>query len=317
MSADINGIKLRPAEGLSAELAGKLFYDTSAKGSSLTGNIDIRNARYTKRIEWKSWLLGLKQVNNEHVGYPAFLENTEINVLITGDDNILIDNNIARTPVRINLNIAGTVAKQGLLGRIEADEGTVYLRSREFNILEGSSVNFVDPYRISPLFHIIADTYVGDYYVKLNLDGTMENFTLAFFSDPPLSETEILALLTTGQTGKESSGTDSGIAAGEATSLLTGGIQDTVQEQIEYFTGFERLEIEPHMTAEGAFVPWVTVGKRLIENKLYVIYSTAIGATQENIIKLEYKIDKNLSLVGSRNEIGSPGVDMKYRFEFK
>ncbi len=317
MSADIDGIKIRPTEGLSTELGGKLFYDTSYRGSSLTGNIDIRKARYTKRIEWKSWLLGLKQVNNEPVAYPSFFEGTAINVHITGDDNIIIDNNIARTPVKIALSLSGTLAHKGLLGRIEANEGTVYLRSREFNILNGSSVTFVDPYSISPLFHIVADTYIGDYYVKLNLDGTMEDFTLTFFSDPTLSETDTLALLATGQTGKEGRGIDSGIAAGEATALLTGGIQDTVEEQFQYYTGLERFEIEPHTTTEGAFVPRVTISKRLFENKLYVIYSTAIGTTEENIIKLEYKIDRNLSLVGSRNEIGSAGVDLKYRFEFK
>ncbi len=317
VSADINGIKIRPAEGLSTELGGKLFYDTSSKGTSLTGNINIIKARYTKRIEWKSWLLGLKQVNSERVAYPSFLEGASINVHIRGDDNILIDNNIARTPVKIALNLSGTIAEKGLLGRIEANEGTVYFRSREFNLLEGSSVTFVNPNIISPLFHIIAYTYIGDYYVKLNLDGTMDDFTLIFFSDPPLSETETLALLTTGQTGKEGAGIEGGIAAGEATALLTGGIQDTVEEQVQYYTGFERFEIEPHTTAEGAFVPRVTIGKRLFENKLYVIYSTAIGATEEDIIKVEYKIDKNLSLIGSRNEIGSPGADLKYRFEFK
>lgn len=317
MSADIDGIKIRPAEGLSAELGGKLFYDTSSRGTSLTGNIDIKRARYTKRIEWKSWLLGLKQVTNERVSYPSFLEDTSINVHITGDENIVIDNNIARTPVKIDLNLSGTLAQKGLLGRIEANEGTVYFRSREFNILEGSSVTFADPYSISPLFHIVAYTYIGNYYVKLNLDGTVENFTMTFFSDPPLSETDILALLTTGQTGKDSRGIESGIAAGEAMSLLTGGLQDTVEEQFQYYTGIERFEIEPHTTTGGSFVPRVTIGKRLFENKLYVIYSTAVGATEEDIIKLEYKIDKNLSLIGSRNEIGSAGVDMKYRFEFK
>ncbi|MEW6600241.1 MAG: translocation/assembly module TamB domain-containing protein [Nitrospirota bacterium] len=317
LSTDIDGIKIRPAEGLSTELMGKLFYDNSSKGSSLSGNIEIKKARYTKRIEWKSWLLGLKQVNNTQITYPSFLEGTSVNVHITGDENIMIDNNIARTPVSIALNLTGTINQKGLLGRIEASEGTVYFRSREFNILEGTNVDFVDPYSIAPVFHIIADTYIGDYYVKLNLDGTMENFSLSFFSDPPLSETEILAMLTTGQTGKEATGIDSGIAAGEATSLLTGGIQDTVEEQFQYFTGFERFSIEPHTTTEGAFVPRVTVGKRLFEDKLYVIYSTAIGTTEEDIIKLEYKIDKHLSLIGSRNEIGSAGVDLKYRFEFK
>ncbi len=317
MSADIEEIKIKPVEGLNTSLAGELFYETSSKGSVLTGNIDILKARYTKRTEWKSWLLGLREIKEEENNYPEFLAGTKVNVHVRGGENITVDNNIARTQVEIALNLVGTLDKKGLLGRIEADEGTVYFRSNEFEIREGSSVDFVDTANITPFFHILADSYIGDYYVRLILDGTMDNFTLSLFSDPPLEETEILALLTVGQTGKDRQGIDSGIAAGEAAAMLTGGLQDTVEEEFKYVTGFERFEIEPHTTTEGAFVPKVTIGKRLFEDKLFVTYSSAIGTAEEDVIKLEYKVDRNISVVGSRNEIGSAGVDLKYRFEFK
>ncbi|MBI4681502.1 MAG: translocation/assembly module TamB domain-containing protein [Nitrospirae bacterium] len=317
MSADFNGIKIKPVEGLSAALDGRLFYENSSKGSSVTGNIDIKRARYTKRVEWKSWLFGLKEIDKKKAEYPEFLAKTLLNVHIKGTDNIIIDNNIARTPVKIALNLTGSVARRGLMGRIEAHEGTVYFRSNEFNILDGSSVDFVEPNRIAPVFHIIADTYISNYYVKLTLDGTMDKFTLSLFSDPPLSETDILALLTVGQTGKDVKGIESGIAAGEAAAVITGVIQDTVEEKFQFYTGVERFEIEPHTTTGGASVPKVTIGKRLFENKLFVTYSTPIGTSEESVVKLEYKIDKNISVVGSRNEIGSAGVDLKYKFEFK
>jgi translocation and assembly module TamB len=219
--------------------------------------------------------------------------------------------------VKISLNVTGTVAQSGLLGRIEANEGSIYFRGNEFNILEGSSVDFVEPNSIAPVFHIIADTYIGDYYIKLSLDGTMDEFTISLFSDPTLPESDILALLTFGQIDKEGKGIESGIAAGEATAILTGGIQDTVEEQFKYITGFERFEIEPHTTTEGALVPKVIIEKRLFEDKLFVIYTSAIGTAEENIIKLEYKLSKDVSVVGSRNEIDSLGVDLKYKFEFK
>ena len=317
MSADILGIRIRPQEGLSAALDGKLFYETSSKGSSLTGNIEIKKAEYEKRVEWKSWLLGLKEIREERPEYPPFLADTTLNIHVEGLDDIIIDNNIARAAVGINLNVTGTVAQKGLLGRIEAKEGAVYFRSNEFKILEGSSVDFVEPDAITPVFHILADTYISDYYVRLSLDGTMDEFSLSLFSDPPLPEPDILALLTVGQIEKQERGIESGIAAAEATAILTGGLQDTVEEQFKDITGFERFEIEPHTTTEGAFIPWVIIEKRLFEDKIFVVYSTAIGTTEESIIKLEYKIDKDISVVGSRNEIGSVGVDLKYRFEFK
>jgi hypothetical protein len=317
VSADIRDIKLKPAAGLSTVLDGILFYEVLPEDSSLTGNIDIRKARYTDRVEWKSWILGLKEMQDEAVDYPEFLAETNVNIRVTGEDNIIIDNNIARTPVKISLNVTGTVGQKGLLGRIEADEGTVYFRSNEFNILEGSSVDFVEPDSITPMFHIFADTYVDEYYVRLTLDGTMDNFGLSFYSDPPLSETDTLALLTVGHRGTEEGGIESGIAAGQAASILTGGLQDTVEEEFTYYTGIDRFEIEAHTTREGAFAPKITMGKRLIEDKLFVIYSTAIGTVEEDLIKLEYRIDRNVSVIGSRNELGSAGADLKYRFEFR
>jgi translocation and assembly module TamB len=213
----------------------------------------------------------------------------------------------------MSLNVMGTVSKPGVIGRFESDEGTVYFRGNEFRVLEGSSIDFIDPEGIIPLFHILADTYRNNYYIRLSLDGTTDNFTLSLFSDPPLPEEDILSLLTFGQLAKEAKGLDSGIATGEATALVTGGIQ----QEVQYITGFERFEIEAHTTNAGAFSPKITLGKRMLEDRVFVIYSGAIGTVEEQVVKVEYKLDKNLFLVGSRDEVGSAGLDLKYRFEFK
>ena len=317
ISSTLTGISVRPTEKFSATVDGKLYYESSEKGSKVYGNIDILKAKYEKNIELNKWLPRYRQARTETIHYPEFLKDTEFNVYISGEDNILIDNNIAKTPVRIALTLTGTIARFGLIGRIEADEGRIYFRNNEFKILEGSNVDFITPNRINPFFHLLAETYIGNYYVKLNLDGTIDKFTLSLFSDPPLSEMEILTLLTIGQSGKETRGLESGIATSEAASALTGGIQDVLQENIKSITGIERFSIEPHTTTTGSVSPRVTIGKRLLQDKLFVTYSTSVGTNEESIIKLEYIIDKNISLVGSKDELGSVGGDVKFRFEFK
>jgi len=317
VSAVLNGITIRPMEGVSALFDGRLFYETSAKASSLTGTIDIKKARYRKDVEFTSWLPGMEQVAEAPVEYPAFLAGMELNIRIQGPANILIDNNIAKAPVKIDVNLTGTVAEHGLIGTIEADEGSIYFRGNEFKVLEGSSVEFVEANRIVPVFHLLAETSVRDYYIKLNLDGTIDRFDLSLFSDPPLSEEDILSLLTFGQVKREARGFESGLLASEAASLLTGNIQGEVTENFKYITGLERFEIEPHTTATGAFSPKITVGKQLLDDKLSVIYSTSIGTTEEPVIKLKYSLGRNISVSASKNEIGSVGADLKYRFEFK
>jgi autotransporter translocation and assembly factor TamB len=64
-------------------------------------------------------------------------------------------------------------------------------------------------------------------------------------------------------------------------------------------------------------MPRVTVSKRLLGDKLYVTYSTAVGAGEEQVLKLDYTLGKNASLVGIRDEKGGIGGDIKFRFEFK
>ncbi|UCD34352.1 MAG: translocation/assembly module TamB domain-containing protein [Nitrospiraceae bacterium] len=317
MSSDFSGIRPTLQEGLTCTLDGRLFYDWSEKGGNLTGAVDVRRARYTKRVDWKKLILGVRDVSTRGGKYPAFLADTELNIQVRGSDNILVDNNVARTPLRLDLTLTGRVSQVGLLGRVEASEGTVYFRGNEFTLLEGTSVDFLETHGIQPYFHVLADAYIDDYYVKMILDGPLDDFSLNLSSDPPQSDTDILALLTVGRTAEEGKGIEGGMAAVQATSILAGVLQEPVEEELEYYTGIERFEIEPHTTTGGAFVPMLTIGKRLFEDKLFVIYSTSIGTVEMDIIRLEYKIDRNLSLIGSRNEIGSVGADMKYKFEFR
>ncbi|MBI5195683.1 MAG: translocation/assembly module TamB domain-containing protein [Nitrospirae bacterium] len=320
LTSTITGIKFRPVEGVSAAFDGKLYFDYSQKGQSLVGDIYVKKAIYAKRVEWKSGLLALRGTKIKKPAQvrviPAYLGRTRLNVHIYGQDNISIDNNLAKTPVKIDLAVTGTAAQYGLIGRLEAAGGSIFFRSNELKIISGNA-DFVESNRITPVFHIQAETYTKGYLVRLNLDGPVDKFTLSLFSDPPLSDTDILTLLTVGQVSKTAKGFESGIGAGEAAAFLTGGLQEVMEERFKYITGFERFEVDPHTTSTGAVSPKVTVGKRLFMDKVFVTYSTSIGTTEENIIKIEYNLGRNISLVGSRDEIGSVGADIKYRFEFK
>lgn len=312
----LKGMRLNLDNGGSAVFDGNLFYERTAENSTLAGDIYVRKAKYKKRLEWKNRLLGIKEARQSALGKSALFSGTKLNIRVSGADGIFIDNNLARTPVRADLNIVGAFPRYGLLGNIETKEGSIYFRGNEFNIIDGR-MDFIDPNDITPIFHIQAETFTAGYRIKLDLDGTIDKFTLALFSDPHLPEMDVLTLLTSGQTNLKEKGFESGIAAGEAAAILTGSVQEAIEEKFKLVTGFERFEINPQTTVTGAVSPRVTVGKRLLEDKLSVIYSTSIGTTEENIVRMEYLLDKNFSLVGSRDETGSTGMDFKLRFEFK
>ena len=65
-------------------------------------------------------------------------------------------------------------------------------------------------------------------------------------------------------------------------------------------------------------MPRVTVGKEVIQDRLYLTYSSNVGTpTAEQVFRIEYILDRNFSLIGERNELGYIGADIKFRFEFK
>jgi translocation and assembly module TamB len=295
---------------------GGLLYKGTLDAQSITGDIKINRARYKETVEWRTWLLTAKAKEKPKAEVSVF-ERAELNIRISGSDNISIDNNIARALVRGDMILKGSISSPVLLGRIESTEGYVYFRNNEFRIIFASA-DFTDPNRIKPVMNLTAEAIVNGYSIRLNLEGQMDHFNLALSSDPHLEEVDILALLTVGQVGKQLKGLEGGIGAGEATSFLTGKVQDVLEERLRAITGLDRFQVDPSVSkTTGAVGPRVTVSKRLIGDKLFVTYTTLVGSTEEQVLKLEYLLDKNISLIGIRDERASIGGDVKFRFEFK
>ena len=317
VESNLENISASPSTEFTVNFGGNILYKGTPEKQMVSGNIDINRARYRERIEWKSWLLQTKQAEKKIKSEISNLEKAELNVKITGRDNIVIDNNVARAVVGADMVLRGTIYRPALIGRIESREGTVYFRNNEFKILHASA-DFADPKRLNPFVSIAAETVVKSYKIKLNLEGQLDRFDMSLSSDPPLKEMDVLALLTVGQRGGELKGLEGGIGAGEATSFVTGALQDVVEERVRSITGLDRIQIDPNVSKKtGAVEPRVTVSKRLLSDKLYVTYSSPVTTNEEQIVKIEYFMGKNVSLVGLRDERGIIGGDVRFRFEFK
>lgn len=302
----------------SINFSGDLVYKGTKDAQSITGDIIINRATYRQMVEWRRWLLTAKAIETPKTEVSV-LEKAELNIRISGSDHISIDNNIARAPVNIrgDMIVKGTLSNPVLFGRLETKDGYAYFKNNEFRIIY-ASVDFADPNRIKPVINLTAETDVKGYNITLNLDGEMDQFSLSLSSDPHLEEVDVLALLTVGHVGKELKGLEGGIGAGEATSFLTGEVQDVLEERVRTITGIDRFQVEPSISKTTSTVgPKVTVSERLLGDKLFVTYSTLWGSQVEEVLKVEYLINKNISLIGVRDEKGSIGGDVKLRFRFK
>ncbi|MBI5635127.1 MAG: translocation/assembly module TamB domain-containing protein [Nitrospirae bacterium] len=316
VEARMNNITSVLAPEFSINFGGSLLYKGTPQAQMVSGNLDINRARYRERVEWKSWLLQAKKPEKVRTDIASY-EKANLNIRITGKDNISIDNNVARAMVSSDMVLRGTLSHPVLFGRLETKDGTVYFRNNEFKILHASA-DFADPNRLNPVIAIAAETTVKGYRIKMNLEGQLDHFNMSLASDPPLKEMDLLALLTVGQAGGGIKGFEAGIGAGEATSFVTGKMQDVIEERVRSLTGLDRFQIDPYVSkTTGTVEPRVTVSKRLLGDKVFVTYTSAVGSKEEQIVKLEYFMNKNVSLIGIRDERGIAGGDVRFRFEFK
>jgi autotransporter translocation and assembly factor TamB len=315
VDAKLTNITIPVSNEFSVNFGGNLLLRGTVDSKTISGDITINRARYRERVEWKSWLLKTRKIEKVR-GEISDLERTRLDVKIAGS-NILVDNNIARATVGVDMVLRGAVYRPILLGRIETTEGTVYFRNNDFRILHASA-DFTDPNRMNPYFMISADTLVKGYKITMNLDGQLDHFNVSFSSDPVLKEMDILSLLAIGQTGTEMKGLEGSIGASEATGFVTGKLQDVLEERVKTITGLDRFQIDPYVSkSTGAIEPRVTVSKRLLGEKFYVTYATAMGTGEEQIVKMEYFLTRHMSLVGIRDERGIIGGDVMFRFRFK
>jgi len=98
--------------------------------------------------------------------------------------------------------------------------------------------------------------------VRLSLDGHIDQFNFVLSASPALEESDILSLLTVGDVGKNLKGLEGGIGAAEATSFLTGKMQDVAEDRLKTITGVDRLQIDPSVSrTAGTVSPRVTLSK--------------------------------------------------------
>ncbi|MDA8433429.1 MAG: translocation/assembly module TamB domain-containing protein [Nitrospiraceae bacterium] len=312
----LKNIALSPSNDFSVNFGGTVLYKGTPASQTISGDVRVTRARYRERIDWKSWLLKTRKAIRYKADISG-LEKAELNIRVVGKDSIYIDNNVARATVSADMILRGSVYRPLLFGTLEATDGTVYFRNNEFRVLH-ARVGFFDPNRINPVVEMACETIVKGYKIKMDLDGQLDHFNVSLSSDPILQESDILSLLTVGQTSGDLKGLEGGIGAGEATSFVTGKLQDVVEERLRTITGLDRFQIDPTVSkTTGTVEPRVTVSKRLLGDKMFVTYSSSIGSAEEQIVRIEYYLTNKISLVGLRDERGIVGGDVRFRFEFK
>ncbi|MBI1824135.1 MAG: translocation/assembly module TamB domain-containing protein [Nitrospirae bacterium] len=307
--------------GWNSTLSGTLIYQGDLSVQTLQGEMTLSHGVYSKKFDLKPLLKKLTEIREDRKQPIPVIGNTRLNIHLLGEEDLRINNNVARLPFTADLTLKGTVDHPELIGRMESESGFIQFYNKTFTV-NSISVDFIDPEDIKPLIDLKARTQIAGkektYQIDLGLSGTLEELNRTLTADDPaLTETDILSLILAGKKATE-------VATDPASQQQIGGsfvplvIESPFEGLLEELTGVNRLSIEPVSPGiRSAGGPRVTVEEHLLNDKLLLNYSYIINPTQDQVIQMDYLLNRHFYLQGIRNEEGSLGGNLKFRFEFK
>jgi translocation and assembly module TamB len=249
-----------------------------------------------------------------------------LDVAVHAGGNVRVDNNLAKGRLRGDLRLTGTNTQPGLLGTIEAQEGSqIFFRGNTFAVSQ-AILEFKDRREIDPVFDLHAQTSVREYVVNLHGFGRVRDPQIMLSSDPDLPEGDILSLLTIGITSHDKSDTVSaaGAVAGEAIFNATG-----LDKQVQRFLPRNPLlrDLSFHISStynesSGTVVPTAQLESRFLTERLKLGMSQPMGSQRGTRASAEYRFDDRLSTQfqwdNERDEqLPNFGVDLKLRWEME
>jgi hypothetical protein len=329
-------MRLRFPEGVRSLVDAQLALRGTPAAATLSGNVEVREAVYTRPFNLGGNFVDLGGAANTPAGATPSEATLPLryDVQINAPSTLQVRNNTIQMVARANLQLRGTYDRPQLFGRADVDRGEFLFEGKRYRVTRGS-MDQANPTRIDPFVDLEMETQVrvpGETYrVTITLNGTFDRAVPGFSSDPPLPEAEILALLFSDATpGQDVEfrrySTDSTpqqqLVRERATRALTEAVTSEVGRVVQQTFGVDTFQLTPSLidpnTQSSRLDPGarLTIGKRL-SNRLYLTYSRSLSSsTRDQIILLEYDQTDQFSWILSRNEDGTYALDVRMRRAF-
>jgi translocation and assembly module TamB len=346
-------IHLSPSAGISATLNADLDLSINSQATGadalphVTGEVNVTSFEYTRPINLEASALGGVSKRTNVEVYDPSLDALKMDILVKSRVPLRIRNNLVEIALRIDSEavlVTGTNQRFGLRGELKAlPGGRFHLRANDFDVRQGV-IRFEDPTRIAPSVDVTAVTEYrrytetsagaaasagtgtgGVWRITLHAYGDADHLRLDMTSDPPLSQEDIVLLLTIGMTRAEvdqlQAGSLGASAALEALATVSGADR-AVKAAFPVIDDFRFGSAYSPQT--GRTEPQVIVGKHLTD-AVRASVATSVGEDEELRANIEWRLNQRLGVQAaydnindvSSSVVGNVGVDLRWHLEFE
>ncbi len=307
------GVAVEYPENVDSEIDALFTYVVGAS-PILRGDVRILRSAYRATISLPALVaFNATRVVDVAAG-PSYLDSLRLDVAVSTEDDMIIDNNYGRFEAAANLRLQGTVERPGVTGRVELREGgEIFLLNGVYRLTE-STISFTDPTAIQPDMNITMVTPTGRFESSVTLSGTLDQLQTTVTSSDPNADPTLLNVLLGGSNS---------LTGSDAVALLSGELLGVTGRAI----GLDALRIErgfnadfvrqdPGLIAEDVDpTARLTVSKRLSE-EVEVILSRKLSGSGDLAAVVSYRPWRNVELRGTSRDNNDRAYAVRHELTF-
>ncbi|HUZ05268.1 MAG TPA: translocation/assembly module TamB domain-containing protein, partial [Acidobacteriaceae bacterium] len=304
VAANAKDARIRYPQGVTSMADANLHLDGSLDALLLRGNVLLTRFAVSRNVD----LGALAAAANQSVATPpdptSPLNSVRLDVRITSSPQLGFQNSFATLAGDVNLHIRGTMANPSILGRVDITQGKATFAGTQY-VLQRGDIVFTNPVTIQPEVNLEATARVRNYDIIIGLNGPANKLQVNYRSEPPLSQADVLALLTLGRTNEEATmyGEQQQVGGDPTTEALLGGaLNAAVSSRVQQLFGVASVRVDPNFVGVlGQSTARVTVEQQVGRN-LTLVFATSVNTTAQQLLQAQYAISRNLSIIAVRDE---------------
>ena len=304
------GIRLLYPDGVRSGSDLNLSLTGTMDSALLRGNIKVTQLSFTPDFDMMS-VMGSLGTDTTPPPAQGFSQNLQLDIGVASTTGINLVSKQLTVAGAANLRVTGSAAQPVILGRINLNGGDIILMGNRY-VLQGGTIDFVDPSRTTPVLNVSANTTIQQYNIQMRFWGPADHLHTNYASDPALPPADIINLIAKGKTTEaEEANPTPGMLGAE--SAVAGAVAGQVTNRIEKAAGISNITIDPELGGNGEN-PGARIGiQEHITSKDFITFATDVTGTQRMAIKLEHQVSPRVSVSTVRDQNGGVGVDVRIK----
>ncbi|HWY67113.1 MAG TPA: translocation/assembly module TamB domain-containing protein [Terriglobales bacterium] len=299
------GIRLLYPDGVRTGLGMSLTLTGNPNSALINGQVRINQLSFAPDFDLMEFV---GQFSGDTVPAPAqgFADNVKLDITVAATNGINLTSRTLTLDGTANLEVRGTAADPVILGRLNLTGGDLILQGNRY-ILEGGTIDFVNPYQTRPVVNAAISTTIQEYNIMMRFDGPADRLHTSYTSVPSLPPSDIINLIAFGKTTEASAANPTPVGSLGPESLVASQVSSQVTSRLEKVAGISQLTIDPEL-GDNQQNPGARVAiQQRVTGNLFVTFATDVTETQDMTIRMEYRVSPRVSLSGTRDQTGGFG----------